>query len=200
MVFLPLVLVGCNFVKIQSTQETIQKVISSSKNDTFPAPDFEAQDFISGKKIRLSTFKGKPVVINFWFAGCPASRWEAPSFRKFADNNPDIVVLSVTDPENNPGDSLQSFVKEFGWTFPVLLDEKRITKQTDSGSYQIGQITNSFDEEMVFPTTFLINSDGEVVGKIVNYLDWETSEMKDVLENLRNGKLRWYYRYLRRLK
>jgi|SRR3989338_1327734 len=187
LIFLLLDFIGCDSAKIESTQTTRQGVTSTQKNDTSPAPDFEAQDFISGNKIRLSQFRGKPVVVNFWFAGCPPCRWEAPSFKKLADNNPDIVVLSVTDPENNPGDSLQSFIKEFEWNFPVLLDRN-------------GKITNSFDEEMAFPTTFLINSEGEVVGKIVNYLDWETAEMKDVLENLRNGKLRWYYRYLRRLK
>lgn len=157
-------------------------------NEPFLAPNFEAKDFASRKILRLGDFKDKPVVINFWFAGCPPCRLEAPAFKKFAQDNPDIVVLSITNPKNNEEGAVQQFIKEFGWqNIPVLLDEG-------------GKITAAFDKDMVFPTTFLINQDGLVVSKIVNYLDWETAEMQDVIEHLRNGKLIWYYRYLRRKK
>lgn len=157
-------------------------------NEPFLAPNFEGHDFNSGKTLKLANFKGKPVVINFWFAGCPPCRWEAPAFKKFAQDNPDIVVLSVTNPKNNEEGAIQQFITEFGWqNISVILDKS-------------GKITTAFDQDMVFPTTFLINKDGLVVGKIVNYLDWETAEMQDVIQHLRNGKLIWYFRYLQRKK
>ena len=178
--------ISCTSEHTQSTNAQSQEKAESPKNDTFTAPDFKARDFTSGDVVRLSSFKGKPVVINFWFAGCPPCRWEAPAFKKFAEDNPDISVLSVTDPESNESGAIREFLSAYGWRFPVLLDVNN-------------KIATSFGVE-AYPTTFLINRDSQVVGKIVNYLEWETPEMNDALEHLRNGKLVWYYRYLRRKK
>lgn len=164
----------------------------------FAAPDFQVRDFTSGKLIRLSNLRGKPVVINFWFAGCPPCRWEAPAFKTFSEKNPDITVLDITDPKTNEPGAVAEFIKTFGWHFPVALDEERIAVSGDPDG--MGKITAAFDPAMLYPTTFPINREDHVVGKIVNYVDWETAEMRDVVGHLRNGKLIWYYRYLSRRK
>ena len=163
-----------------STQE-------QSSTEPFPAPSFELKDFKTDKVIKLADFRGKPIIINFWFAGCPPCRWEAPGLKRFSEENPDIIVLSITEPELNPGKAIEQFLDEFGWQFPVLIDST-------------GNVTKSFDKNMAYPTTFLVNKELKIVGKVVSYIEWDTPEMKDVVEHLRNGKLLWYYRYLGRLK
>lgn len=174
---------------------------SGAENEPFPAPNFALKDFRTGKVVNLGDFRGKPVVINFCYAGCPPCRWEAPSLRKLAKKHPEIVVLAISSSHLDDNGAFAAFVSKYRWDFPVLLDDDLIEKTSEEwGKYSVGKTTNAFDEGMAYPTTFLINRDGMVVGKIVNYIDWETLEMKDVVKHLLNGKLIWYYRYLRRKK
>lgn len=167
-------------------------LIGCAENNTadlqepYRVPNFEAKNLQTGKTVKLSDFAGKILVISFWTTGCPATPLQAPSLAQLSRENNDIVVLGVTTADISELADIGPFVKKYDWDFPILL-----------GNYDTIKI---FDKEMVYPTTFLVNKDGYVVGKIVNYTDFQSTEIKDVIDNMRNGKLRWYYRYLRRLK
>lgn len=86
------------------------------------APDFELNDQ-DGKPVRLSSFKGKPVVLYFYPKDdTPGCTKEACSFRDHEMNlkKAGIVVLGVSldDPESH-----QKFIKKFNLNFPLLCDE-----------------------------------------------------------------------------
>ncbi|MDH5507220.1 MAG: redoxin domain-containing protein [Anaerolineae bacterium] len=85
------------------------------------APDFELQQ-ISGETVRLSDYRGQPVLVNFWATWCTPCLIEMPAiqerFTRFAPEG--FVVLAVDNDE--PLDRVQDFVDEVGLTFPVLLD------------------------------------------------------------------------------
>jgi thiol-disulfide isomerase/thioredoxin len=57
-----------------------------------PAPDF-ALPTLDGQTIRLSDFKGKPVLINFWATWCGPCRSEFPDFQKASVDNADKLVI-----------------------------------------------------------------------------------------------------------
>ncbi len=111
------------------------------------APDFQLND-LNGQPVSLSDFRGRPVLVNFWASWCPPCRAEMPFIqdifadKKWADEG--LVVLAMDIGESLP--TVSEFVKNYGLTFPVLLD---ITKDV-SLEYHISAI----------PTTFLIDRDG----------------------------------------
>jgi len=88
-----------------------------------PAPNF-ALATPAGRTVKLSDFRGKTVVLNFWATWCPPCRAEMPDFQRTweergADRG-DLVVLAVNLQEA-PG-PVEGFVREFGLTFPIAMD------------------------------------------------------------------------------
>jgi len=88
---------------------------------------------LQGNKVRLSDFKGKIVFLNFWATWCPPCREEMPFmqelYEKYKDK--DIVVLAVNpnqvenrgvDDSEKAEQKVREFIKENGYTFPILLD------------------------------------------------------------------------------
>ena len=130
-----------------------------------PAPTFELPD-INGKKISLSDFKGKVVLLNFWATWCDPCKAEMPSLNNLyaAFKNEGFVVLAVSiDPSEKP---VKSFVSEKGVSFPVLMDpEKEVY----------------FDQYAVFamPTSFLIDRKGMIAEKFMGERVWDSQEIKD---------------------
>lgn len=110
------------------------------------APDFELET-LSGKRVKLSDYRGQRVMVNFWATWCPPCRAEMPDIQKFHQANDDIVILAINLTQTEPGlQQIQDFVDEFGLTFPVLLD---VDIQVAT-AYQIRPI----------PSSFLIDSNG----------------------------------------
>ncbi len=61
----------------------------------YPAPDFELPD-LNGNLVRLSQFRGRPVLLNFWATWCPPCRKEMPDLQAFSEKYGDrIQVLGV---------------------------------------------------------------------------------------------------------
>jgi thiol-disulfide isomerase/thioredoxin len=78
-----------------------------------PAPDFALSD-ATGKSFRLSDFRGRPVLLNFWATWCLPCKVEIPWFMEFQRANPDLVVLGIS-------------LDEEGWAVvKPFLDEKKI--------------------------------------------------------------------------
>ena len=112
------------------------------------APDFELKT-LSGETVKLSSLKGKKVMLNFWATWCPPCKAEMPDMEKFyKQSGKDVVILAVNiDPQLD----VKGFVDEYGITFPILLDDKDEVNE----SYQILSI----------PTTYFINSKGVIQNK-----------------------------------
>ncbi|OAT79406.1 TlpA family protein disulfide reductase [Desulfotomaculum copahuensis] len=88
------------------------------------APDFTLGT-IDGKKISLSSFRGRPVMLNFWATWCPPCQEEMPEIEKFyRQNGGKIQLLAVNLTANEKStDQVKQFLQSGGYTFPVLLDQ-----------------------------------------------------------------------------
>ena len=119
-----------------------------------PAPDFELE-FFTGEKLRLSDLKGKVVVLNFWASWCPPCRREMPGFEKTWQEYKEqgVVFIGVAVQDYEP-DS-RAFAEEVGVTYPIGMDWD-------------GRIFDMY-RPTAMPTTFMINRDGIVSRRIVNY-------------------------------
>lgn len=123
------------------------------------APNFELTT-LEGKKVKLSDYRGQRVMVNFWATWCPPCRAEVPDLQKFHETK-DITILAVnlTKTESSISD-VKTFVREFGVTFPVLLD-KNLKVSTEK--YQIRPI----------PTSFMIDANGRIQFKAFGAMNYE---------------------------
>lgn len=96
---------------------------SPSPREGFFAPDFTL-DTLQGGQVRLSDLRGKIVVINFWASWCPPCRAETPalqnSYERYKDSG--VVILGVNLTDQDSLNDVKDFVRQFGLTYPILLD------------------------------------------------------------------------------
>lgn len=110
------------------------------------APDIELLT-PDGEVVKLSDFRGRPVMVNFWATWCGPCRIEMPLFVNAHETNEDLVVLGVNSQEDPV--TVQNYVDAMRLTFPVILDRDGAT----STVYRVKAL----------PTTFFLDRDGRVV-------------------------------------
>lgn len=111
-----------------------------------PAPDFTL-DTLSGGSMTLSSFQGKPVLLNFWALNCPPCREEMPFLDAAAAQYAGQVVVLAVDIGDSQ-DNIASYFDNATLTMTVPMDVQGIA----AASYSVGYT----------PTTFLIDSNGVV--------------------------------------
>ncbi|MDO9545679.1 MAG: thioredoxin-dependent thiol peroxidase [Pelolinea sp.] len=124
------------------------------------APDFELKNF-EGKKIKLSDFLGKPIVLYFYPKDdTPGCTTEACNFRDdYSDfQEQDIEIVGVS-PDNV--ESHEKFRSKFSLPFNLLADEDHKVCEL----YGVWKKKKNFGKEYfgVMRTTFLINEEGKII-------------------------------------
>jgi thiol-disulfide isomerase/thioredoxin len=103
----------------------------TSRNETSSASasDFTLQD-LNGKTVKLSDFKGKPVLIDFWATWCPPCRDSIPEIVKLHKtySGKGLVVLGISL-DGGDWDSVRSFATQSGITYPVLKGTEEVVSR-----------------------------------------------------------------------
>ncbi len=106
---------------------TIEFRLQKVPQEGMAAPDFTVKA-IDGKTLRSAELKGKVVVLNFWFIGCPACIREEPKLNslkaKFSGRD-DIVFLAMTA---DPANSVKKYVAKEGFDFTHAADAEKTMK------------------------------------------------------------------------
>ena len=143
---------------------------------TIPAIDFTLKDQY-GNTHTLSDYKGKTVFLNFWATWCSPCRAEMPDIQKLYEEfqQEDVVILGVAAPnlgKEQSEEGIRTFLEANGYTYPVVMD-------TEAEAFQAYGINS-------FPTTFMIDKDGNVFGYIPGQLSEEI--MRDIISQTINGE------------
>ena len=112
------------------------------------APEFNLKD-ADGKSARLSDYRGKVVLLNFWATWCGPCKVEIPWFIEFERKHKDqgFAVVGISMDEDG-WQSVKPFISEAGINYRVLMGDEAI-----SGLY--GGVDS-------LPTTFILDRDGRI--------------------------------------
>lgn len=88
------------------------------------APNFTLTT-LGGKQVSLSDFRGKPVMLNFWYATCPGCLAEIPGMQRFyaaqQAAGKSFVILGVNSVDD--AQTAQQFALQEGMTYTLVLDD-----------------------------------------------------------------------------
>ncbi len=87
------------------------------------APNFTLTT-LDGKRVSLSNYRGKPVMLNFWYTTCPGCLEEIPGMQQFYASQraagKDLVILGINSVDD--AQTARQFVQQEGMTYPITLD------------------------------------------------------------------------------
>lgn len=121
----------------------------ASKLQGHTAPAFSLVD-LSGKKVSLADYQGKPVLVNFWATWCGPCKLEMPWLEEFSKKyaSQGLVILGVAA-DDAPKNIIASVVNKTGVTYPVLLKDDKVENLYGGVEY--------------LPESFYVGRDGKVV-------------------------------------
>lgn len=115
------------------------------------APDFDLTS-LDGSSVKLSSLRGKAVLLNFWATYCGPCKVEMPWFvelqKEYGPQGFQIVGVAMDDAST---DDIAKFTKEMGVNYPILL-----------GKEAVGL---SYGGVNVLPTTFFLDRSGKVIAR-----------------------------------
>lgn len=164
----------------EASGETAPAETAADARPVIPAVDFELEDQY-GNIHRLEDYRGKTIFLNFWATWCPPCKAEMPDIQKLYEKSATegedaVIVLGVAAPnmgQEGSEEEIAAFMEEKGYTYPVLMDTE-------------GELFNSYGI-MSFPTTFMIDRDGNVFGYVSGMLSADM--MDSIVRQTLDGKM-----------
>lgn len=121
----------------------------------------------NGTIIPFESFRNKIVIIGFWATWCPSCIAEMPSLQKlYNDYKSDVSFVLITNEET---EKVRKFILEKKYDLPVFYNERNLPDELFSKS---------------IPATFLISSEGKIIIKKIGTANWNSSKVRETLDNL----------------
>lgn len=152
-------------VSAQGLPKYLQPVAGKPKAADFTLPDLDE------KKVSLSDFRGKVVIVNFWATWCPPCRFEIPAMQRAWVKLRDKGVMLLAVHMGGDADEVWSFADQYGVQFPVLID-------ADSSVARAWRMVG-------LPTTYVVDPDGRIVLRAIGGREWDDPDILKTILDLR---------------
>ena len=143
--------------------------------DRVALEDFELKD-LDGKLVKMSSFRGKVVLLNLWATWCPYCGKERPHlealYQKYKSRGFVVVAISI-DAEGAA--AVRPYVRKHKLTFSHLLDPE-------------SEVARGYFGLRGTPTNYLVDRAGNAVGGAIGYRDWSRPEAHRLIEFLLDEK------------
>lgn len=130
------------------------------------APDFTVKN--DAQAIRLSQFRGKPVLLNFWATWCAPCIDELPSLQQLQALRPDIQVLAISIDDD--ADAYKKFLNQYNINLLSARDG------SEGANRKYGSVR--------VPETFLIDRNGNIRRKFIGPQEWTNPEILHYLDKM----------------
>lgn len=136
--------------------------LGPAHNENQMAPDFQLAS-IDGRQVRLSDYRGKAVLLNFWASWCGPCKVEMPWFTELQDRyrQQGLEVIGVAA-DNEGSDKIKNFVEKMHVKYTILLG-------TD-------QVSDAYGGIQGLPTSFYIDRDGRIVKQVAGLISEDEIE------------------------
>ncbi len=114
------------------------------------APDFAGETYPDGRSVHLSDYRGKVVVLDYWYMSCKPCIQAIKEINKISDKfaGRDVVVLGLNPHDNENKHKMPKFLEHNEFKYPIIF----VDKETPD-SYQVSG----------YPSFFIIGRDGKIV-------------------------------------
>ena len=158
-----LLLLGLVSEPLYSQQQEACTVTDKSANLDFVLLDMD------GAEVKLSDYLGNVILLDFWATWCAPCRIEIPGFIELFDKyeNQGLSILGIS--VDDSVDALQLYAQEMEMDYPILIGDGR------------DDVKDAFGPLYGFPTTFLINREGDICHQHTGYAPKEQFEQEILL-------------------
>jgi thiol-disulfide isomerase/thioredoxin len=136
--------------------------------DAKAPPDFEVPK-LDGSSFKLSSYKGKVLVLDFWATWCPPCRDGIPQLvridKELRDKGVEIVGLHIDDQGRSSPQAIRNFVKQFGINYTVGM------ANSDMFIAYLGE------KETAIPQTLVFDRNGKVIAHLVGYTKADATKL-----------------------
>jgi thiol-disulfide isomerase/thioredoxin len=110
---------------------------------------------MNGVDVKLASFKGKPIIVNFWATWCGPCRAEIPSLvelqKQYGEEGKDVVILGIS--VDDPIEKLKPYAAQMKMNYPVLVGNGR------------DDVQDAFGPLWGIPVTVFIDREGRIAKK-----------------------------------
>jgi thiol-disulfide isomerase/thioredoxin len=112
-------------------------------------------DPITGARVDIAEYAGKPVVVSVWASWCASCNEEAADLAAFANDHPEAQVVGLDIQDTHDG--ARAFYKRWGWRHPSIFDPS-------------GELAAKLGLQGL-PSTFVLDKEHRIVSRIVGATD-----------------------------
>ncbi|MCT4611957.1 MAG: TlpA family protein disulfide reductase [Clostridia bacterium] len=141
--------------------KVVTKITIIEKEERVAAKPFEVLD-VNGNIVKLSDYKGKKVMVNFWATWCPPCNKEMPYLSELSQDKEfeyEILTINFIETEQKSKEEVENYIIEKGYKFKITFDDGAKGKVADI--YNINSI----------PTTLFIDEDGYIMASHIGALE-----------------------------
>lgn len=170
-----LLLAGCSSVGSTGDKGYISgdgRITEVARADRGAPIDLAART-LEGRPISLSDLRGKPVVVNVWWSGCPPCRVEQPMLNDVADDLGSAAAVVGINIKDSSAQTASAYVRKFQVPYPSIYDPSGKALLAFQGTLSPRTI----------PSTIVLDAQGRMAASIIGSVPSRLT-LTDIVEGL----------------